>query len=122
VFLKDVRDSLKKEAPIQEAEAFDKCLYDSTVWPRSGESMTAYIIRRQQDFKQLKNDAAGCEIPDRLQAHLLLEFSGLNRDQRREILSSCNNEIDKAKFWIKGGCIKIVESSCSSSFIDTAVC
>jgi hypothetical protein len=98
VFLKAVRDSLKKEAPIQEAEAFDKCLYDRTVWRRPGESMTAYIIRRQQEFKQLRNDAAGCEIPDRLQAHLLLKFSGLNRDQRREILSSCNNEIDKAKF------------------------
>ena len=46
-FLKAVRDSLKKEAPIQEAEAFDKCLYDRTVWRRPGESMTAYIIRRQ---------------------------------------------------------------------------
>ena len=98
LFLFTVKSSLAKEAPIHEADQFDKTLYDKTVWRKASESMAAYIIRRNQEFKMLENEIAGCAIPDRLQAHLLLKFSGLDKVQRTQVLSSCGNLIDKEKF------------------------
>ena len=99
IFLAAVKGSLAKEAPIKEAEEFDKALYNDQIWRAIGESMAAYIIRRNQDFDRFNTSVEGrCTIPTKLQAHLLLKFSGLNRRQRTQIVSSCNNIVDKGAY------------------------
>ena len=98
-FLDTVRQALQKEAPIQEAEEFDRVFYADSCWRGRGESMQAYIVRRNREF--LKLDTAvegGSVIPEKIRAHLLLRFAGLNIGQRTSILASCSNIVDKAAF------------------------
>ena len=99
LFIETVKKSLEKEAPVQEAEQFDRCFYDVKCWRAHGESMQAYIVRRNSEFKKLHTVIeGGCEIPAQPQAHMLLKFSGLRPEQRNNILSSVGNVVDKDKF------------------------
>ena len=98
-FLDTVRQALQKEAPIQEAEEFDRVFYAESCWRGRGESMQAYIVRRNQEFLKLNSVVeGGCVIPEKIRAHLLLRFAGLTLTQRTSILASCSNVIDKAAF------------------------
>ena len=99
VFLTTVKESIQKETPVRESEEFDRVLYDDRARRQAGESMTAYCIRRDQEFKRLSTQIAGdCLIPLKMQAHLLLKFSGLSVSQRTGIISSCGNEVDLLKY------------------------
>jgi len=90
---------VEDEAPVKEAEEFDKTFYHQSVWRAAGEAMHAYIIRRNQEFERLNTTVeGGCLVPEKLQAHLLLKFCGLNRSERLNILSSCGNVVDKSAF------------------------
>ena len=59
MFLDTVRQALQKEAPIQEAEEFDRVFYAESCWRARGESMQAYIVRRNQEFSKLNSVVDG---------------------------------------------------------------
>ena len=82
LFLATVREALSQEAPIQEWTEFEKILYSPTVWRSKGESMSAYIVRRNQEFSRAENQITNFKIPEKMKASLLLKFSGLGGDSR----------------------------------------
>ena len=96
IFLDAVRAALGKETSIEETEEFDRCFYDDRIHRQYGESMAAYIIRRNADFERLNRVVeGGCAIPEKFQTHVQVKYSGLNADQRRLIVSSCGNVLAK---------------------------
>ena len=54
-----VKNSLEKEAPIQETEQFDLCFHSPSIWRQPGESMQAYIVRRGNELAKLDSIASG---------------------------------------------------------------
>ena len=97
LFLQTVRDSIQKEAPVRESEEFDRVLYDDRARRGVGEPMMAYCIRCDQEYKRLDAQiAGGCKIPEKMQAHLLPMFSGLNQSQRTGSIYSYGNLVDLA--------------------------
>ena len=71
IFLAAVRAALGKETSIEETEEFDRCFYDDRIHRQHGESMAAYIIRRNADFERLNRVVeGGCAIPEKFQTHV----------------------------------------------------
>ncbi len=101
LYLKTVRESPQTEASVEESVLFDQVFYENTVWRQQGEAVSAYLIRRRDEFKKLNDTLAtegGCNIPEKVQAHLLLKFAGLSQTQRTGILASCGNKVDLAQY------------------------
>ena len=54
LFLNTLRDSIEQEKPVKTNELFFNAFYSPGVWRVQSESMQAYIIRREQEFRRLE--------------------------------------------------------------------
>ena len=59
--------------------------------------MQQYIVRREQDFRRLEENATGTSVPEQIRAMMLLCFGGLDPKEQTSILSSCNNTYEFQK-------------------------
>ena len=58
-----------------------------------GESMVQYISRRRRWWKTLKELDPSIQLSEGLRTSMLLDLSGINRQERLMILTSCSNEL-----------------------------
>ncbi len=93
-----LREAIADEKPIRATELFDKVLYSQSVWRGTGETMSAYTTRRQQDFKELANVSSSTSVSDDIKAYLLLKFANVPPQQHPSVVSSAGNAYDSEKF------------------------
>ena len=75
---------LEKKLP----QAIEACFYDSNISRRKGESMLAYVMRRDTLFKKLAKE--GWTVPDEAKAYLLLRDAHLP-DKAKELIEMWTN-------------------------------
>ena len=96
-FLKTLKDAIAAEQPVKINEVFLHAFYSPSVWRKNHESMQAYIVRREQDFRELEELGSSTMVAPELRAMMLLIFGGLDAKEQISVLSSCNNEYDLVK-------------------------
>ena len=93
-FLKVLKDSIAVVKPVKINELFLQAFYSPNVWRRNGESMQQYIIRREQDFRNLTEVSSETAVSKDLRSMMLLIFGGLDHKEQISVLSSVNNTYD----------------------------
>ena len=91
LFIRTLKDSIAAELPVKTSELFFQAFYSPNVWRKNNETMQQYIVRREQDFRRLEENATGTSVPKQIRAMMVLCFGGLDRKEQTSILSSCNN-------------------------------
>ena len=97
LLLSTLHDSIEQEKPVKTNELFFTAFYSPSVWRVQSESMQAYIIRREQEFRRLEEVLGGATLPESLRAMCLLTFGGLDHREQLNVLSSVGNEYDLKK-------------------------
>ncbi|CAK9095849.1 Pentatricopeptide repeat-containing protein, partial [Durusdinium trenchii] len=97
LFIQTLKDSIAAELPVKTSELFFQAFYSPNVWRKNNETMQQYIVRREQDFRRLEENATGTSVPEQIRAMMLLCFGGLDPKEQTSILSSCNNTYEFQK-------------------------
>ena len=97
LLLKTLRESIDHEKPVKTNELFFTVFYSPTVWRFQSETMQAYIVRREQEFRRLEEVLGGATLPESLRAMCLLTFGGLDHREQLNVLSSVGNDYDLKK-------------------------
>jgi hypothetical protein len=97
LLLETLKSTIADEVPVKINELFPQACYSPSVWRRPAESMQAYIVRREQDFRKLEESSPGTKVSENLRAMMLLIFGGLDPKEQVSVLSSVNNEYDFGK-------------------------
>ena len=90
--LDKLAEDLIQAKPMRAAELFDKLFFAKTVWRSPGESMQAYIVRREKEFADLNLVSHETAISDDIKAHLLLRFANIPAKAHAGIIASSDNE------------------------------
>ena len=97
-FLGALNEGVNNEKPVRATEQFHKVFYKETVWRQIGETMQAYIQRRDRGFEALQKVSSSTSVSDDIKAWLLGRFSTLSDDQQSHIIGSAGNVMDLPKF------------------------
>ena len=66
LLLETLKVAIAEEVPVKINELFLQAFYSPSVWWRTAETMQAYIVRREQDFRKLEESSPGTKVPDNL--------------------------------------------------------
>ena len=90
-----LREALQSAAPTRIGEIFD-AYFDGGV-RRVGESIAAWLNRRNELKQQLTGADPATSISENVEAFFLLRLSNLSKSQRAQVLASCSNEYNPTK-------------------------